>query len=376
MATSKGRFTNKRILVLCPFPEGIAPAQRLKYEQYFDDWKQSGYDVDVSPFMSMGLFDIVWKNGYFLEKVIGAVSGYLRRLGDLLRLHRYDIIYVFMWVTPLGTTLSERIARLLSGKIVYDLDDNTHIGQDLPQIYNPNPILRFLKNPAKPLYLLRTADYVITSSPFLNDEAQRYSLSKMTTYITSSVDTNHFVPRKTRPSSPKVVIGWTGTFSSRPFLDSLAPALRKLGETHLFEFRIIGNFDYEMEGVDLRVIHFDKATEIEDLSWFDIGVYPLPDDRWVLGKSGLKAIVYMAMGLPVVASPVGTTPSLYARGEIGYMAGTDDEWVAALARLIDDEALRQRMGETARRVAEEFYSKTVVRRQYLDVLDSVGRKTA
>ena len=29
----------KKILIICPYPEGQAAGQRLKYEQYFDYWK-------------------------------------------------------------------------------------------------------------------------------------------------------------------------------------------------------------------------------------------------------------------------------------------------------------------------------------------------
>ena len=42
----------KKILVICPFPVGVAAGQRLKYEQYFDEWQDEGYDVTVSSFMS------------------------------------------------------------------------------------------------------------------------------------------------------------------------------------------------------------------------------------------------------------------------------------------------------------------------------------
>ena len=76
---------------------------------------------------------------------------------------------------------------------------------------------------------------------------------------------------------------------------------RELATRRDFEFRIVGNFDYAMPGVNLKVIQFDKAREIEDLDHFDVGVYPLPDEPWVYGKSGLKAIQYMAFGLPVIS---------------------------------------------------------------------------
>jgi len=32
----------KRIFVMCPFPQGVAAGQRLKYEQYFDHWRENG----------------------------------------------------------------------------------------------------------------------------------------------------------------------------------------------------------------------------------------------------------------------------------------------------------------------------------------------
>jgi glycosyltransferase involved in cell wall biosynthesis len=362
---------SKRMLVLCPFPEGIAPAQRLKYEQYFDHWRENGYEITVCPFMHMDLFRIAWKNDHLIRKIYGTVLSLLRRLADIARTPKYDLIYVFMWVTPLGSTWPERLVRRFAKSLIYDIDDNTHIGQNLPAEHNPNRLIQFLKNRNKPLYLMRNADFVITSSPFLNDEAMRINKKRASAYITSSVDTEYFVPRGEHRPYSKIVIGWTGTFSSKPFLDLLAVPLRKLRELRDFEFRIIGNFDYVMEGVDVKVVQFDKSREIEDLYAFDIGVYPLPQDPWVLGKSGLKAIVYMAMGLPVVASKVGTTPLLFSHEEIGFMASSDEEWIDALTCLIDDPGQRKAMGEAARRVVVRNYSHAAVRSEYLAVLDRV-----
>lgn len=364
------------ILVLCPFPEDIAPAQRLKYEQYIDDWRAQGYDVTVSPFMDRKLFDVAWTPGHYRTKILGTLKGLVRRAIDLVRLPLFDAAYVFMWVTPLGPPISERIARALSKVLIYDVDDNVHLGQEIEANYNPNPVLRLLKGRGKPLYLMTHADHVVTSSPFLETEALKFNRAGRATYITSSVDTDHFVPRKARPGSGKVVIGWTGTFSSRPFIDMLAPMLRELSRRRNFEFRIIGNFDHQMDGVDLKVVRFDKATEITDLHHFDIGIYPLPDETWVYGKSGLKAIVYMAMGLPVVASAVGTTSLLYDHGDIGSMVRSDEEWLEALTRLIDSEDERRIKGANARRVAVDHYSRQAVRSQYREVLAaSIGSKT-
>ena len=301
----------KSILVICPFPLDIAPAQRLKYEQYFDHWRANGYSVTVSPFMSRRLFDVAWTKGHLGAKVLGTLVGTVRRWRDFLRIRRFDLVYVFLWVTPLGPSWSERLVRRLARALIYDIDDNVHIGHKLDPRINPNPLLRFLKGRGKANYLLRTADYVIASSPFLEQSARELNRAGRAVYITSSVDVHHFRPRTQRPGNPKCVIGWTGTFSSQTLVEDMAPMLRRLRETHDFEFRVVGNFDFAMEGTNLKVIRFDKAREIEQLDHFDIGVYPLTDDPFMYGKSGLKAIVYMAMGLPVVASAVGTTRLLY-----------------------------------------------------------------
>jgi glycosyltransferase involved in cell wall biosynthesis len=367
--------TVKSILLICPFPLDIAPAQRLKYEQYIDHWRENGYRVVVSPFMSRPLFDVAWEKGHLLRKVVGTLGGYCRRLYDVMRARRYDLVYVFLWVTPIGPSLSERVLRFCSKKLVYDIDDNVHIGQNLPDSTNPNRLLRLIKGRSKPIYLMKTSDYVVASSPFLADAARELNRYSQAEYITSSVDVHHFAPRAKRPDNPKCVIGWTGTFSSQPFLDALAPMLRKLRETHEFEFRIIGNFDYDMAGVDLKVVRFRKSTEIEDLAHFDVGIYPLVDDPFVYGKSGLKAIVYMAMGLPVVASAVGTTPLLYEHGDIGFMVRDEDEWRSALATLLERPDLRAKFGATAREVAVENYSREAVRERYLRVLDQVSGRT-
>jgi L-malate glycosyltransferase len=185
---------------------------------------------------------------------------------DFLRIPRFDLVYVFVWVTPLGPSWSERIVRRLAKLLIYDIDDNVHLGHRLERAINPNPILRFLKGRSKAKYLMRVADYVIASSPFLEASARELNRAGRAVYITSSVDVHHFRPRARRPDSPKCVIGWTGTFSSQPLVEALARMLRRLRETHDFEFRVVGNFDFAMEGIDLEVVRFDKAREIEDLS--------------------------------------------------------------------------------------------------------------
>jgi glycosyltransferase involved in cell wall biosynthesis len=359
------------MLVLCPYPLGVAAGQRLKFEQYFDDWRANGWEVVASPFMDDGLWSSAFVRGKLAAKAIGVFKGYLRRLRDLARIRQFDLVYVFMYVTPIGTSLTERLTRALARKLVYDIEDNVMalfqgVGEN-----HPNPLLHFFRGSEKYHYLIREADHVVTSSPTANEHCEAINRRGGCTYISSSLDADRFVPAYRYGNDDVVTIGWTGTFSTRRYLDLLSGVLQKLARERRFRLRVIGNFDYELPGVDLEVVRWSEEREVADLQAIDIGLYPLSLDNWVSGKSGLKAIQYMMMGIPCVATDVGTTPLIIRDDENGLLARSEDDWLNALTRLLDNWELRRRLGEAARQDAVEKYSTKAIATQYRNVLAKV-----
>src|SRR5206468_7134785 len=141
---------------------------------------------------------------------LGVLRGYARLLRDLFRVRRHDLVYIHINVTPLGTSASERLVRALAGRIVYDLEDNV-IGGHSGSARDPNKLLRLLKGSGKPRYLVRASDHVIASSPQLAERCALLNRRRASTYITSSVDTDRFVPAPPRSGERPVTIGWTGT---------------------------------------------------------------------------------------------------------------------------------------------------------------------
>ena len=361
----------KRMLVLCPFPEGVAAGQRLKYEQYFNQWRAKGWEIDISSFMDRKMWSVVYKNGHTNAKIFGTLRGHLRRIGDLFRVPRYDIIYVFMYVTPLLTSLMERLVRLLAKRIIYDIEDNIHVQQESFSNNNPNPLIKFLKWPGKVKFLIQSANHVITSSPFLNIDCKRITTFGFCSYITSSVDTDRYVPKLDFSDDKIVTIGWTGTYSSKIYLDQLRDVFKRLSKRVKFKLKVIGNFNYDFPGIDLEVIEWNLENEIRDLQTFDIGIYPLPLDSWVHGKSGLKAIQYMALGLPCVATDIGTTPMIIKDKVNGILVKSDDEWIKALEDLVRYPESRRLIGEQARREVINKYSLNTIGNTYDNVLKEV-----
>jgi glycosyltransferase involved in cell wall biosynthesis len=230
----------------------------------------------------------------------------------------------------------------------------------------------WLRNPGKTRFLIEQADHVVTASPFMLDRYRTLNAAGAVSLIYPSVDTDLFRPRDAPSQAQKPVIGWTGTFSSAPYLDLLRPVFQALAHRVDFTLIVIGNFPYTLPGVDLEVLTWSRAEEVAQMQRLDIGVYPLPDDDWVLGKAGLKVIQYMAFGLPSVSTAIGTATRQVTDGVDGFLVRGEDQWLATLERLCREPALRHRIGEAGRREAVACYSQGATAERYRDVLNRVG----
>jgi glycosyltransferase involved in cell wall biosynthesis len=357
----------KKILVICPHPEHVAPGQRLKYEQYFDYFRANGIEVEVSPFMSDRFQEIVYKPGRFIEKYLWTMFGYLRRTLDLFRLPFYDGVYIFLWVTPFGLPLFEFLYTLANKKIIYDIDDLVF----LAPASKSNAFIAPLKGKTKMPFLMKRAVHVITCTPYLNDYARQYS--SHTTDISSTINTDTYLPVNHYTNDKPLVLGWSGSHSTSKYLKLLEGPLQKLKTKYDFSILVIGDPTFKFNNIACEAISWNLHSEITDLQKIDIGLYPLPDENWVLGKSGLKALQYMALGIPTVASAIGANFRVIENGVSGLLVKTDEEWYTALEKLLIDAPLRKRMGMKGRERVEQLYSVKANRDQYLQIVQEVIR---
>ena len=167
------------------------------------------------------------------------------------------------------------------------------------------------------------------------------------------------------------MLGWTGTFSSIPYLDLLEDVLMDLNKSEQFKVLLITNFDYSLSGIDLDVVKWNKDTEIEDLHKIDIGLYPLSIDKWSLGKGGLKVLQYMSIGIPSVATNYGTACDIITHGETGFLVSEKAQWISVLKNLINNPELRDTIGKNAREHTVKKYSLEKNQSKYLKVLNSL-----
>lgn len=89
---------------------------------------------------------------------------------------------------------------------------------------------------------------------------------------------------------------------------------------------------------------------------------------------GFVFLEAMAQGLPVVAGNMDATPEVIADGETGLLVDPTsvDAIVAAVSRILQDNDMRTRMSEAARRHVASRFSYQSFRRQLIDELAQVA----
>ena len=88
----------------------------------------------------------------------------------------------------------------------------------------------------------------------------------------------------------------------------------------------------------------------------------------MIGKSGLKAMQYMSIGIPTLCSAVGHVPNIIEDGVDGILVFKESEWKEKLKDIMDDEMKRKIIGKNARKTFLTNYSKKSITKLYLKAL--------
>lgn len=359
----------KKILIICPHPINSSPGQRLKYEQYFDNWKSNNYQITISSFMSNDFWKIVYLKGNLFRKLYWTVYGYLKRYSILFHIRKYDLVYVFLWGTPFGFPLYERFLRHFAKNLIYDIDDLVFLGQSS----SANSFLKNIKGSSKMHYLMKNADYVITCTPTLDEYVRKFNPNTTDISSTVNTDTRYLFDETRYSKNDSLVIGWSGSHSTSKYLYLLKNVLKRLASEFKFQLVVMGDKTFHIDGVNSKALDWNKEYEMEVLNQFDIGLYPIPDEPWVYGKSGLKAIQYQALGIPVVASKIGANNRVIIDNETGFLVQWDseEEWYDKIKELILSPDLRRKMGTEGRKHIVKNYSVSSTKQVYLDIFEKV-----
>ena len=363
-----------RVVALASYPIEAA-CTRMRMTQFIRSLAVQDIHVTFLPFLGRRAYRWLYDRRYAALTAGALVLGIIKRLFQLPRLLRADVVLVQREAMLIGPPLMEWFAaRVLCRPLVLDLDDATYIELPSP-VYGR--LTGFLKWRGKTDWIIDHSAYVICGNERIADYVRRRGTPAVAT--PTIVDTDVFAPRDDNQEGEPTVIGWVGSHSTWKYFRSIIPVLERLAQTERFRLRVVGagSVPQKIRGVDAEFLTWSLHREVHDFQTLDIGLYPLPDDEWTEGKSGLKAIEYLSVGVPYVASPVGVVAQIGEPARTHLLATTPDQWYESLAKLLRDREQRRAMGRAGREHAVATYSfKAVAERIGAILREVVGRAAA
>jgi glycosyltransferase involved in cell wall biosynthesis len=340
-----------RLAFLALQAPGLSPGQRYRVEAFLPWLSRRGVDVRYDWLLDRDELRVFYGREAAARKALIAGRAARRRLRSIASAGGVDAFLVQREAFFLGGAWSEWLASLRA-PLIYDFDDAIWIRT----VSEANRPYGWLKNVAKMADIAKLARTVIAGNEYLATWARRHVADVHV--VPTCVDTERFVPAPRPSSDAPVTIGWSGSPSTvahlRPLMPALERVVARLGTR--VRIRVMGDPTFEHPPLGLRGEAWSPAAEVDLLQQMAIGLMPLPDDEWTRGKCGFKGLLSMAMGAATVMSPVGVNTEIVRHGENGFLAASEDEWVELLCRLVDDAALRTRVGEAGRQTVVDRYS--------------------
>jgi glycosyltransferase involved in cell wall biosynthesis len=328
----------------------MVPSARARVRQYIDPLSRLGIAVREYP--------LPWGNILPRQRSLRPLwmaATAVSRAGTLACSWKADVTWISRQFLPAFAPLQALAKR----PMILDVDDavwlNTggHRARDLAQ----------------------ASDLVVCGNGFLADQFSQWNPN--VTIIPTAVNTSWYRPNGARPGDAGAsVLGWTGTSGNFPFLYAIEGALlRVMQQRSRTTLLIVADKPPQLKRLPQWRVEFQRwtpPTELAAVARMSIGLMPLADNAWCSGKCSYKMLCYMAAGLPVVVTAAGMNREVLAMGEVGLSAACERDWVDALTALLDDEALRQRMGAAGRAVVEERFSLHKLAQRYAGLFQSLS----
>jgi glycosyltransferase involved in cell wall biosynthesis len=240
------------------------------------------------------------------------------------------------------------------------------------------------------LNLLKQCDWVVAGSAGQADSFQNYA--KGVSVVTDAIldaDTQFAATYVERKLCRLV---WFGNVESLHGLVAIQPVLDELATTDRFElhlvtstetkFRIVGKWPHNVyefmtrQHIPCRFQPWSTSIYAQNLADSDIALVPVESDtNYNWHKPPGRVLLAMALGLPVVASPIPAYESVIEPGQTGYIARAPAEWIHFIEQLAHNPAQRKTMGLAARQFALNNYSEQEFAQRYNAVIQQVLSKT-
>ncbi len=278
------------------------------------------------------------------------------------------------WLKELG---------LLKGKIIttfhgYDAHSNDP---------NFNRIYSNLSTRIWATLIFRHSDLITVNTPYLLDQLLHLGADpKRIELLPMGVDTSFFFPKENHYKKQNLQLLSVGRLIKWKTYELGIQAVGELVKEGInLKYYIIGdgselnNYQRLIEKLNIKrhvkmLGHKSQADIRKRMQESDIFLMTsTSDDNGRRETQGLVTAEAQSCGLPVVAFRSGGVPYTIEEGKTGYLAEEKNltEFTQHLRKLCTNKALRERMGQNARKFIEENFSQAILAQKQISIYEKV-----
>ena len=230
---------------------------------------------------------------------------------------------------------------------------------------------------------IRKIDYLTVSTEPLMDLYSQYKSMDKIFVVPNAIDLELFSEKHVKTNDDyekkEIIIGWTGSNTHHSDIAIIDSAITQVVNSHPNVKLLIGGWDdcpfFKNIPKEKKIkAPWTKSMDeyVGMISKIDIAVCPLEDTVFNRGKSNLKVMEAMSLGIPVVASNVFPYGQTIINNENGKLVKPrHHKWVKALEELLLDVEMRKSFGKSGRKLIQEKYDQKNVSKEWCDIYDKI-----
>lgn len=337
----------KKILFFTKY-SAMGASSRLRSFQFFSSLEEKKIIVHHSSLLGDKYLEAMYKHKK--TKFIYLFLGYIQRLYTLISVKKYDIIVIEKELFPYIPAWFEIILKKIGVEYFVDYDDAIFHNYDL----SSNRFIKRLLSDKIDM-VMKNSRCVFAGNSYLANRAEIAKAPRII-ILPTVIDTQKYYKINNKDNH-YFTLGWIGSPSTFKYIEELFPVFYKLNsEFPNFRVNIIGAKQNKETKDCINFIPWKEETEVEEINKFDLGIMPLHNTPWELGKCSYKLIQYMGCSVAVLASPVGMNIDVVIPEYNGDLV-KDNDWYSDIKKYIEHKDKTIDQGNKGRILIESKYNK-------------------
>ncbi len=338
-----------------------SPSFRTRFLSYKDYLIKNNVDVKTKQ-----LFSDTFYNKRIFEKKINFLNIFLfyyKRLVDLIFRKKPFVALTHIELLPYVPYLAEIILLIRRIPYIVDIDDAVYL-----RFENNNKLL-FLLDKIKFNFMLSNCSAILAGNQYHYNYLKKFN--NKIYYIPTNIDFSKYNYRNYPKKHKTFTIVWIGTPSTTIYLQKIINVLNKIKQQNNINIKIIGADKKMIKNLDCYHIDWNENTEVSEISKCHLGIMPLLNTNWELGKCAYKILQYMSLKIPVIASPVGVNSQIITDTQNGMLAKDEEEWYSKILEIINDRDLSNKISNNGYETVKKQFNLENYKLSFFKIIKNI-----